>query len=422
MARGATHCAEERQLVGRACSETTHRSLPFAFGPRQSPPSLSHPPSSTLPRFDRPVGAMPSSTSTARLNRQRRERPQPSVSLIQYTVSHSVSSTGLQHSPRLNRGEDSRRRRIEMGSINHRNPYEDYTLEAPLFERTRADYDLSYRIAPTYDHPRREHDRRNIPSRESPRHPFDSDPYDRQQQEYEVGRNVSPMYDQYRSTQEQRHHRIPYRSTIDERHISPPIRTAYRRTVASNTSRQRMHQYSEPPRPAPPSVMDHYSRTVTAFDEWEDSFEPDSDQLDIEVAKDNTMPKYTKDSAPERPFTEARFLPLCRAIKASFNNSYYALAEDVEERLLTDDVEIFHKIKLDSFRQYVYEAKKCNVPIAYTSNVDDQVKRIYFCLTKSMVSPCIARQTSRCRADLFAADRRLCRQREECQHDTRTHC
>ena len=86
----------------------------------------------------------------------------------------------------------------------------------------------------------------------------------------------------------------------------------------------------------------------------------------------------------ETPFTSSRYLPLCRAIKKSMNKKAFAWADAVERELLRD-THIFHKLDLDTFQQYVFEAKREGAPINYSLGVDDVLTRLYFCLTRAMV-------------------------------------
>jgi hypothetical protein len=156
--------------------------------------------------------------------------------------------------------------------------------------------------------------------------------------------------------------------------------------IQSSRTEQRSERPLDSVQTSGPSYLEKYFNTSRAVAEWEDSLGPDSGESDIDGMDEGPTLPFKGIPTQERPFCEARFMPLCRAIKACLNRSFYATADEVEERLLRDDVNVFHKIDLNSFRQYVFEAKKGGAPINFTQNVDDQITRLYFCLTRKMVS------------------------------------
>lgn len=135
-------------------------------------------------------------------------------------------------------------------------------------------------------------------------------------------------------------------------------------------------------------MLSRYQATAAALDEWEQqSLEPSNEQSDIVPETDSSLLSQRRAPATiESPITDARYRPLCRAIKKCLGKSGFALAINVEEELYKENPNIFHTLDAACFRQYAYEAKRNGAPIVFTQNVDDQIKRMYFCLTRSMVS------------------------------------
>lgn len=98
-----------------------------------------------------------------------------------------------------------------------------------------------------------------------------------------------------------------------------------------------------------------------------------------------TLCRYLARTTIETPYTSLRFLPLCRAIKRHLTKEGHALGTNVESELLKTNANILNWLDLDTFSQYVYEARREGVGINFTLNVDDKIAKLYFCLTASMV-------------------------------------
>lgn len=320
----------------------------------------------------------------------------------------------LKLSPRINRGgherpeagppASSRIKRNDSSSFDRRNSYQ---VDAPRIDRGRGDYDTERRrAAPTYDQHCREEQRRYQSRYDDRRSSYGSVPQSRKREDYDFDDEMSTAYNPYNQTpnpydpfapkinsydqhireQERRgsRGRAAYRTRIDNAPLPfTPIQIAPHRDTHTE---QRHRRHASPTNTSGPSYLDKYYTTSQAVTEWEDSLEPGSGESDIDGMDDSPSLPFKGIPTDERPFCEARFLPLCRAIKACLVRSYYATADEVEERLLRDDADVFHKIDLDSFRQYVFEAKRSGAPVNFTQNVDDQITRLYFCLTRKMVS------------------------------------
>ncbi|UZJ52894.1 hypothetical protein CBS101457_002214 [Exobasidium rhododendri] len=77
-------------------------------------------------------------------------------------------------------------------------------------------------------------------------------------------------------------------------------------------------------------------------------------------------------------------MPLYRALRKSVTEQGYALGCDVENELVAEDINVYGKIHLDGFFQYINEAMGNKAPI--NANIEvDYVEKIWFCPTDGML-------------------------------------
>jgi hypothetical protein len=90
-------------------------------------------------------------------------------------------------------------------------------------------------------------------------------------------------------------------------------------------------------------------------------------------------------SGSQGPLLCRRYMLLFQALRKCVTDQGYALGNEVDDELLRMDNQLYHKIQLDSFFDYVIEAKMNKAPIDTFIEVD-HVERIWFRPTENMVS------------------------------------
>jgi hypothetical protein len=84
------------------------------------------------------------------------------------------------------------------------------------------------------------------------------------------------------------------------------------------------------------------------------------------------------------PKLEPRYLPLYQAMRKCITDEGYSPGHIVEDTLMKD-VLIYHKLGVDSFREYLQQARITRAPIDFPSD-QDYIEKIWFCPTERMVS------------------------------------